>query len=595
MCLNNQLVSFAYSPAQTTRYLNLFQPSFLWATVQHAKHLVTFLVLFTTVPVLADLVPLTGVKQLWAGDTSAIGSRSAMSYHSCVLTNSGGVKCWGLNNSGQLGDNSTMQRNTPVDVVGLTSGVNAVAVGWSHTCALTDSGGIKCWGQNWYGQLGNDFIINWSGVPVHVTGLTSGVDAIAVGLSFTCALTSSDGVKCWGENRSGQLGDNSTIQRRTPVDVTGLTSGVIAIVTAYRHTCALTSSGGIQCWGGNWAGQLGDNSNIGRLTPVAVVGLTSGVKAIAAGGEHTCALTSSNGIQCWGSNQYGQLGNNTTAAYWTPVDVAGLTSGVSAIATGSSHTCALTSSGGVKCWGSNQYGQLGDNSTTPRNVPVDVVGLTSGVKAIAAAHSHTCALTNSGEVKCWGRNEYGQLGDDSTTDRWTPINVMVNTSDSDGDGIDDTIDNCPLVANPDQVDSDNNGIGDVCDQTCPPATYINDTRQLHLPRVEITSYTDVDGQSLAITTLHSATLKILFGFADFEIIELSLLEIINTTNSCHASFDANTGILKIPLIKVPMVIPYFNQKINQELTVTVDCQATLQQSTLRPEVMMLKEYKCALP
>lgn len=351
------------------------------------------------------------------GDITAVTIATGWLY-TCALTSAGGVKCWGDNYYGQLGDGTTTDRYTPVDVVGLGSGVAAIAAGEGHTCAVTTAGGMKCWGRNSEGRLGDDTMIDRY-TPVDVVGLTSGVKAIAIGIWQTCVLTSNGGVKCWGlHNHSYEL---------TPIDVLGLTSGVEAITRrGYVHTCALTYTGGVKCWGYNTFGQLGDGTRMESYTPVDVLGLTSGVDAIDAGCGHTCAITSTAGIKCWGNNWKGQLGNDNTYCQIcnieqyeypcciTPVDVMGLASDIVAVATGGWHTCALTSTGGMKCWGENHSGELGDGTTTDRYIPMDVVGLTSGVSEIAAGHGHTCALTSTGGVKCWGINGSGQLGNGSS-------------------------------------------------------------------------------------------------------------------------------------------------------------------------------------
>jgi alpha-tubulin suppressor-like RCC1 family protein len=362
-----------------------------------------------------------------SGLTGGVTAIAAGILHTCALTSEGGVKCWGHNGFHQLGDGTNMDRLTPVSVSGLTNGVTAIAAGGKHTCALTSGGGVKCWGYNDDGQVG-DGTTTGRLAPVDVDGLTGGVTAIAAGEWHTCALTSGGGVKCWGYNNDGQVGDGTTTDRLTPIDVSGLMNSVTAIATGSWHTCALTSGNGVKCWGDNHFGQVGDGVGTDRLTPVDVSGLTSGVTAITAGEYHTCALTNEGEVKSWGSNNYGQLGNGTIGARYVPVDVSGLMSSVTAIAVGGTHTCALTSGGGVKCWGDNDYGQLGDGTNTGRFTPVDVSGLTSGVTAIAAGWWHTCALTNGGGVKCWGRNGYAQLGDGTTTKRLTPVDVIGLTS-----------------------------------------------------------------------------------------------------------------------------------------------------------------------
>jgi alpha-tubulin suppressor-like RCC1 family protein len=338
---------------------------------------------------------------------------SAGTYGTCALTTAGGVQCWGSNQNGELGNNATTDSHVPVAVVGLSSGVAAIAAGQTaHNCALTTSGGLLCWGLNQYGQLGNGTTTD-SHVPVPVSGLSTGVLAVSAGQEHTCALTGA-GVDCWGWNDHGQLGNDSTTNSPVPVPVPGLPSGVLSIAAGGRHTCALTTAGGVHCWGLNNVGQLGNNSTTESHVPVPVSGLSSGVVSIVAGEGDTCAVTTAGAAECWG-----ELGGLVPSA------VSGFSSGVAALAAGAGHLCALTTSGGVLCLGSNPSGELGNNSLMNSAVPVSVVGLSSGVVAISAGGGeHNCAVTTTGAVECWGWNLYGQLGNNSTTDALVPVSVI---------------------------------------------------------------------------------------------------------------------------------------------------------------------------
>ena len=314
------------------------------------------------------------------GPTAAV-SVSAGTFHTCAVMAEGGVKCWGSNNLGQLGDGTNTDRNTPVDVVGLTSGVAAISASRLHTCALTTAGGVKCWGRVLQDPLTlseqsmGDGMATDEPTAVDVQGLTSGVVAITTGVIHTCALTNEGGVKCWGYNREGQLGNGEITDRGVPVDVEGLTD-VVAIAAGWKHTCAITTGGGLKCWGWNNGGQIGDTTTTDRTTPVDVVGLTSGVTAVAAGRLHTCAVTTAGGVKCWGLNDGGQVGDGTNDPHFSPVDVVGLNSGVAAVSTGLLHSCIVTTTGGLKCWGVDSSGQLGDGAASiqHRTEPVDVVG-----------------------------------------------------------------------------------------------------------------------------------------------------------------------------------------------------------------------------
>ncbi|RIB35140.1 MAG: hypothetical protein BXU00_02990 [Candidatus Nanoclepta minutus] len=360
---------------------------------------------------------------IWTNLSSWVQSIGGAS-HSCALKSDGTVWCWGGNWYGQLGDGTTTNRYTPVQVRGLTN-VTQIALGASHSCALRSDGTVWCWGWNSDGQLGDNTTTNRY-TPVQVRGLTNVVQ-IALGEAHSCALKSDGTVWCWGGNWYGQLGDGTTTNRYTPVRVVNLTN-VVQIALGEAHSCALRSDGTVWCWGWNSYGQLGDGTTTNRYTPVQVGGLTN-VTQIALGAAHSCALKSDGTVWCWGWNSYGQLGDGTTTNRYTPVQVRGLANilstliNVTQIALGNAHSCALRSDGTVWCWGNNEHGQLGNDIIAIGYVPLRVRGLTN-VTQIALGYVHSCALKSDGTVWCWGWNSYGQLGDNTTTNRYTPVQVL---------------------------------------------------------------------------------------------------------------------------------------------------------------------------
>lgn len=331
--------------------------------------------------------------------------------HSCVLTESNGVKCWGDNSRGQLGNGSTVSSSVPVDVVGLNGGVLAIAAGESFSCALTQDGSVKCWGGNFSG--------GFSAVPSDIAGLSEGVTSISVRRNNICVRTSRGGVKCWGSMNLPEVGGYLFPYGDVPLDVPGLSEGVLQVSSGEYHSCALTLLG-VKCWGNNFVGQLGNGTNALSLLPIDVVGLNGAVEGLSSGGGQTCALLRV-GLKCWG------WFNGSNSGSLLPVDVAGLGAEAVGVGAGYGHTCAVVGQGGLKCWGFNSDGQLGNGSGgqfADSFVPVDVVGLRGQVVAFSGGGWHSCALKTDNSVQCWGRNSSGQLGNGQNAPHsYLPVDV----------------------------------------------------------------------------------------------------------------------------------------------------------------------------
>ena len=366
-----------------------------------------------------------------------VASVSVGAVSACVRTASGSAMCWGYNDVGMVGDGTRIDRRTPVQVHNLKAGVQDVQAVWDHSCALTNAGGVKCWGHNGDGELGDGSLVRRL-EPVPVSGLSSGVNQISLGFDSGCALLTGTDVRCWGYNGNGQLGDGTRSTRKTPVAVKlPLGVSVKQISAGWDHTCAVTTTNGVLCWGNNRNGELGDDTRQVRLKPVAVSGLSSGVAQVSAGFDHTCALLTGGTVKCWGNNGNGELGDGTTKQRTHPVTVKNLT-GVASISAGFDHTCAVTTGGAAKCWGANESGELGNGTTKDRHVPTTVYKSGSGVAQISAGGykkaGMTCLTTTGGAVRCFGANHGihglapitshgGQLGDGTKTNRLVPITV----------------------------------------------------------------------------------------------------------------------------------------------------------------------------
>ncbi|MFZ5890242.1 MAG: hypothetical protein ACOY0T_04160 [Myxococcota bacterium] len=330
--------------------------------------------------------------------------------HACDIT-SGAVRCWGDNQSGQLGDGTILSRSSPTKVPALTTPQTLVAAGGSHSCALSSAGVLSCWGANSSGQLGNGST-SASLTPVSVSGAPSSVQQLVAGEKHTC-IRSNGTVWCWGDNTSGQVGKGTVGgTQTTPVQVSGITSAVF-ISAGLNHTCAALSDGSARCWGNNDFRKLGNNNaELASGTP-RTVAVVTGATQVSVGNTHSCALKSDGSVYCWGDNTGNVLGLGAANDGRVPTLVAGATSAVS-LASGANNVCIALSSAGnyVKCWGAGASGQNGTGSTAAiTTFPTQVLGATR-VPLVKGGGEFMCANTTiaPGVLRCWGDDHFGQLG-----------------------------------------------------------------------------------------------------------------------------------------------------------------------------------------
>ncbi|MBN2715012.1 MAG: hypothetical protein JXX14_04100 [Deltaproteobacteria bacterium] len=359
------------------------------------------------------------------------------SAHTCALFSDSTVQCWGNNYFGQLGrETAEDSSSAPGPVMGLSLGAGvtilSIEAASAHTCALLSDSTVQCWGSNAWGQLGRET----GNAPGPVEGLSVGSGivllSLATGNNHTCALLSNNTVQCWGYNFNGELGRDTGSESfsRTPGPVEGLylSDGVTisSLEAGGYFTCALLSDHTVQCWGSNSFGQLGrETAGDSSVVPGSVEGISTFLSSLAAGSSHSCALLSHGTVQCWGGNNYGQLGQNPgeVISSSVPVFVSGLSLAagvaVTSLAAGTFHTCARLSDSTIQCWGDNSYGQLGQvpEEVAYSNTPVALEGFTVGagvtITAIEAGEHHACALLSDSTVQCWGKNTSGELGRDT--------------------------------------------------------------------------------------------------------------------------------------------------------------------------------------
>jgi len=359
--------------------------------------------------------------------------------HTCAVTTTNHVYCWGWNRDGEIGDGSTTDRPYATQV-GTTLTFGIPSAGAAHSCAVAAGGGAFCWGLNLTGQVGDSSVVSRT-TPTPVKATLSWVQ-VAGGGTFTCGISASDSTAyCWGWGRDGELGSRPVLTcitsgglepcSRVPVAVGG-GRRFLAISAGARHTCALAVDSTAYCWGDNSAGQLGNGTVADTALPLAVSGSLK-FKLLTSGFSHTCGLTAGGDAYCWGDNTWGQLGETVTSQALQPTAVTG---GIIflALSAGAEHTCGIGTGNTAHCWGENATGQLGAASTetctsaSQRTIaacshhPLPI-NTTQIFASIFAGGHHTCAITTGGKGYCWGDNRNGQLGTGNTSGSATPALV----------------------------------------------------------------------------------------------------------------------------------------------------------------------------
>ncbi len=359
----------------------------------------------------------------------AVVQVSAGYQSTCALISDGTVKCWGSGTDGTLGNGSTSSSQVPVLVTGLTDVVQVVvgsSTNRNHACALKTNGQVWCWGDGFYGELGNGSTAS-SSVPVQVSGITNAV-SIGLGGVHSCAVLADGTARCWGLGAQGELGNNVAGNSSTPVQVVVATTfvaltNVVEIAGGEYHTCARLGDGTVKCWGQGIEGEIGPLSASSASAVAVMLSAPDVAKKLEVGQTHSCVITQTGAVRCWGKGLVGQLGNGAFAN--SSAVVHAYTSGTLdvtkaiSVSLGGDTTCVALATGAVNCWGAGTNGQLGNGGTA--NSAFAVTTSTTLAASVTVGNTHACALAGNGQIACWGFNNLGQLGNGNTTQSPTPV------------------------------------------------------------------------------------------------------------------------------------------------------------------------------
>jgi len=355
---------------------------------------------------------------------------SAGAWHTVAIREDGSLWAWGLNSSGQLGDGTASNRHSPVRI-GTSTDWLVVSVGSSHTVGIREDGSLWAWGLNSSGQLGDGTTSNRYS-PVRI-GTSTDWLAVSASSSHTVGIREGGSLWAWGDNEGGQLGDGTTMRRLSPVRI-GAATGWLAVSTGGIHTMGIREDGSLWAWGWNGSGQLGDGTGDGcccdGIIPISSpvrVGTNTDWLAVSAGGGHTVAIRKDGSLWAWGNNEFGQLGDGTTTNRNSPVRIGPGTDWRIVSAGGcawldTAYTMAIRGDGSLWAWGGNSFNQLGDGTGTDRASPVRI-GTDTDWYAVSASEQHTVAIMENGSLWAWGSNWVGQLGDGTTNHHNSPVQI----------------------------------------------------------------------------------------------------------------------------------------------------------------------------
>jgi alpha-tubulin suppressor-like RCC1 family protein len=349
---------------------------------------------------------------------------------SCDFTSSVGSKAlaWGSNGEGRLGDNTTTNRSSPVSVVGGFTDWCQVSVGYRHSLGVRTNGSAWTWGNNGSGRLGDDTTTNRSS-PVSVVGGFTDWCQVSGGYAHSLGVRINEIAWAWGNNCDGQLGDNTTTNRSSPVSVVGGFTDWCQVSAGFVHSLGVRTNGTLWAWGNNTEGQLGDNTVTNTSSPVSVVGGFTDWCQVSAGDAHSLGVRTNGTAWAWGRGDGAQLGDNTTTTRSSPVSVVGGFTDWCQVSGGYNHSLGVRTNGSAWAWGCNCNGRLGDNTTTDRSSPVSVVGGFTDWCQVSSSGYHSLGVRTNGTAWAWGANGQGRLGDGTVTNRSSPVSVVGGFTD----------------------------------------------------------------------------------------------------------------------------------------------------------------------